>query len=514
MFEQDVIGIVNSLRGALGLDESWGEGEVVSHNRLHALTLDTYPFLSDTKLPKMFPIVFLQRTTLINADLDDLQYLLKESPLAGRIGIHCEHALLIVFCDESEIMQAKRLLDEELRTVYGIDTIVLGREDLERIIIADNPRAQSRQTILAEVDLAKISPFVIAGPVPERMFYGREREIRTVVQRIRAGSIAIVGGRRIGKTSILQKAARVLSQPSSSHHPLYINCHFIGNHEEFFENVEITCGLPTTVAHTPVGFRQLVLHLAEASGGKYMVFMLDEIDNLLSYDVTERDEKLIKAFRSLSEEGVCHFVFSGSKVLNAQLHDADSPLFNFCNVLPLGYLDEKSAGKLLTEPMASINLKLQESEKLVQETIRISSGHPRVIQYIGDELVRLVSKEVPRQVTIEHLCAVTDSNRFRQDFIETIWGQSSPLEKLITLVMLEKDDGFSIDDLRRALSTVGVSVSNASLSKALSNLEIYPLLHRQGNFYHFVPKEFPHIVEQSKDIAEEIRELKADLRNV
>lgn len=514
MFEQDVVGIVNSLRGALGLDESWGKGELVSHNRLHALTLDTYPFLSDTKLPKMFPIVFLQRPTFISTDLNDLRYLLKESPLAERIGIHCEQALLVVFGDESEIKRAKRLLDEELRHVYGIDTVVLGRKDLERIIIADDPPAQSRRTILDKVDLAKISPFVVAGPVPERMFYGREREIQTVVQRIWDGSIAIVGGRRIGKTSILQKATRVLSQPSSSYHPLYINCHFIGNHDELFENLEITCRLPATVAHTPIGFRQLVLHLAEASGGKHTVFMLDEIDNLLHYDVTERDEKLIKAFRSLSEERICHFVFSGSKVLNAQLHDADSPLFNFCNVLSLGYLDDKSAGRLLTEPMASINLELQESEKLVQETIRISSGHPRIIQYIGDQLVRLVSKEVPRQVTTEHLYAVTNSNRFRRDFIETIWGQSSPLEKLITLVMLEEDSGFSIDDLQRALLAVGVSVSNASLSKALSNLEIYPLLHREGNLYHFVPKAFPDIIEQSKDIAEEISELKADLRNV
>jgi hypothetical protein len=514
MFEQDVIGIMNSLQGALGLDESWGEGEVVSRNRLHALPLDTCSFLSDTKLPRMFPIVFLQRPTFINADLNDLRHLLKESPLAERIGIHCEHALLVVFGDESETMRVKRLLDEELRIVYGIDTVVLGREDLERIIIADDQRAQLRRTILAKVDLAKVSPFVIAGPVPERMFYGREREIQTLVQRIQDGSIAIVGGRRIGKTSILQKAARVLSQPSSNYHPLYINCHFIGNHEEFFENVEMTCRLTATVAHTPVGFRQLVVHLAEVSGGKRTVFMLDEIDNLLNYDVNERDEKLIKAFRSLSEEGICRFVFGGSKVLNAQLHDADSPLFNFCNVLPLGYLDDKSAGRLLTEPMASINLELQESEKLVQETIRISFGHPRIIQYIGDELVRLVSKEVPRQVTIEHLHAVTSSNRFRQDFIETIWGQSSPLEKLITLVMLEKDGGFSIDDLRRALLAVGVSVSNASLSRALSNLEIYPLLHREGNLYHFVPKTFADIIEQSKDIAEEISELKTDLRNV
>jgi hypothetical protein len=38
------------------------------------------------------------------------------------------------------------------------------------------------EVVLSEVDLTLVSPFYTKAPVPERMFYGREREIKDVLK--------------------------------------------------------------------------------------------------------------------------------------------------------------------------------------------------------------------------------------------------------------------------------------------------------------------------------------------
>ena len=64
--------------------------------------------------------------------------------------------------------------------------------------------------IVISADLSLISPFVSEGPTSPGMFFGRDTEIRRVMEQINYQSFALVGGRKVGKTSMLRQLERLL----------------------------------------------------------------------------------------------------------------------------------------------------------------------------------------------------------------------------------------------------------------------------------------------------------------
>src|SRR6266850_4193331 len=114
-------------------------------------------------------------------------------------------ALLIVVPagDETgrEVDEVRRLVAD---TVYRYDFVVLDRQALASIIAHNSSRRLVEIILEQGMELSQLSPYVVRGPVPEKMFFGREKEIRTVSQGLLSGDYAIIGGRRIGKSSTLQ----------------------------------------------------------------------------------------------------------------------------------------------------------------------------------------------------------------------------------------------------------------------------------------------------------------------
>ena len=86
-------------------------------------------------------------------------------------------------------------------------TAVLDYQDLKNILLANSPHEELLSLLVEQVNLVALSPFQIAGPVRE-MFYGRENETLTIINSILQANKkchAIIGPRRIGKTSLLMR---------------------------------------------------------------------------------------------------------------------------------------------------------------------------------------------------------------------------------------------------------------------------------------------------------------------
>ena len=362
--------------------------------------------------------------------------------------------------------------------------------------------------VLQQVDLIVVSPYITTGPVPDTIFFGREEEIKTIVQTLHTKNIGIVGGRRIGKTSVLQKVYRTFRLPASDYRPFYANYQAVTNYQAFFAHVRSNWGLEVE-GEEPERFHQLITQLYEEED-RTIVFLMDEMDALLRFD-THQDELLFKTFRALSEEGKCRFVFSGERILHGQLHDLASPMLNFCDALPLRYLDPANARRIVTEPMEMMDIELVEAEYLVGQILAVSSGHPRIIQYLCDRLVRGIAREESRRVTVDHCQSVLDSGEFHAEFIETIWGQGDPLERTITLVMVEAPEGrgLSREGLQEGLLRSGLKVPGDALDTALSNLHMCAILEADRPPYTFTAKAFPEILHKVKDIDEAIEQVKS-----
>lgn len=460
----------------------------ISYNHLQAFKVDITPVVTDTRLPESLPIVFLRRTELHGEDLTDLRHLLTEK-------LHISHriVILIILADQIE-PRAIDLLEES--DVFAYDIILASRMEILPILTSPNPQRALRRLLFAHTDLVQVSPFVLAGPTPPNMFFGREKEIRTIITAIRDRSIALIGGRRIGKTSILQRVQHLLSKTDSACSPYYLDCQTIENYDDLFTKIRILWPGWDTVETSPNGFVKVVAGLQESN--QKPLFLLDEVDQLLWFDNQHKD-RLFKAFRSLSQEHKCHFVFSGEKVLIRHSRDSSSPLFNFCDTLAIGYLDQKNARRLLIEPMQKIDIEIGEVEKVVQEVLETTSCHPRLIQYIGHNLIMHLEDKQTRHIDVSDLRQVLTSPDFGEEYMRTIWGDATNLERLITLLIAR---GYKTSKaLLEQLNTLKINPSSEMLKNALSNLCTYPILKQvRRDTYQFTASHFPEFAKTVQDI--------------
>jgi hypothetical protein len=386
---------------------------------------------------------------------------------------------------------------EELRqlvtgSVYRHDFVVLDRRRLESII-ARNDSQRLVEIILEQgIELSSLSPYLIKGPVPENMFFGRESEIKTIAQTIRQKDYALLGGRRIGKSSTLLRLNRLLGN-DPRFLATYLNCEEQFSHADFFSALadEFDQSLGS---NEPAVMRKLLSALQAQHPRKQIVFLFDEVDQLLTYDAHERQGRLFRAFRALSHEGACHFVFSGSRTLYQHLHDPLSPFFNFCQEMPLKPLEEKSVTEIIRKPMRQLGIELPQEEELIARIIDLTSCHPSLVQWLCDRLLRQASD---RRVTLADLEAIAAGPDFADYFVETAWGDATPLEKMITVLV----DGpnFSLDELLAAAAPYGIG-HPAMLRDALKRLQLYALIEPGAQDYRFVLAQFPHFVRQVEDI--------------
>ncbi|MGD9029157.1 MAG: HEAT repeat domain-containing protein [Anaerolineae bacterium] len=491
MFNECIKTLVTALCEILGATVTRAD----IHERIHCFVLQVSAVTRGTNLPQEIPLVLLQRDTLTESDLGDLRALLTD------IKIFHRTALLVLFGDPERIRQAQRLTDEKLRDVHAFDVIVLGKNEIQRIVTAKSPPDVLRFAICEQADLTLVSPYSFDEPASPMLFFGREFEIRSITQAITNSSVAVLGGRRIGKTSILHRVSDLLGTTSSCH---YMDCHAIRDYDTLFRTIGYRWPDIDSLPPKPVSFHSVVAGLRRDAP---LVFALDEIDALLRFDI-ENDELLFKTFRSLSQEGQCRFIFSGERVLSNQLkYGSTSPLFNFCGQrIRLGYLEPKSAAQLIVEPMDWMNIELQEREPVVEGVLDLSSCHPRLVQYICHSLIKQINQEGVRFITRQHLQRVAGSNELREEYLWTVWGDATPFERVLTLA-LERVDATE-DEIRAALHRWDVPYSWEGLRRALHNLEICSVLERDNHRFHFVAEHFPTIARETLDIGMEINALK------
>lgn len=440
-------------------------------------------------VPPRFPIIFMRRrefgpedvTTLIN--------------FMGILGITSFFALLIDLNDYPEKLERRRNLRSLVQETIH-DFIILDGTALRHIMMAKNPERRLIDIILGQVDLTVVSPYVTSGPVPENMFFGRDNELKTITRKIKDASFALVGGRKIGKTSTLSKVYRMLAE-TMDHFPLYLDCQPVRDHRAFFEAItaiwEVRLADPT-----PQSFRQMVVNLAREWRRGTIVILLDEVDALLQYDL-QHQETLFRVFRALSQEARCRFVFCGERVLDARLHAPDSPLFNFCDVIHLSYLDRKSARRIIQDPMADMGIEFEDLDTAVMQIMDFSSCHPNIVQYICQRLIQAVNARGARVLKLADLTSVAESGSFREYLLEVVWGNATALEKMISLLMIPQPET-TWSQIAQELQELDVDAGRRELEEALQGLYLYSIVHKEPSGYIFDHLMFPKVVQAHLDI--------------
>ncbi|WJS03180.1 DpnII family type II restriction endonuclease [Roseibium aggregatum] len=379
---------------------------------------------------------------------------------------------------ERDLNSAETEAHRKRQAVLPVNIVIIGPKLLRQIARAANPVEILNKVVLDQSDLAKVSPFILSNATPTRMFFGRAAEAATILGTVATNSVALLGSRRIGKTSLLRHVHQELQE--ANFRPFFGDCQTVKTWDDFAALAKAEWGVDTAQQFRPQHLGGLVQKLS-AGSEKPVVILLDEIDQLLEWDRTHEEDSVPEAFfracRSLSQEGAVQFVFSGERMIAQRIWDPESPHWNFCRPLALAQLTSDAATSLLVRPLKAIGIRIEDEIRFGAEAWRLTSGHPQIAQYLGDRLVRRLDSQSNRtelQLNAEDIVAVAETYEYAEHYLNTYWGQANSLEREISLMVAKAS--IPPRDLLSELKNSHPTLDEGSLEAALRMLQLYGII--------------------------------------
>ncbi len=473
--------ICHELAQSLGI--AWGmpiiDETPYQSARVLGFSIETKSVFSGTHLPIEMPLVFLKDTSLTDQAIEEILVLREQ------------FFLLVPFFEGQKLHNAVLGIEKELRRKYALDVIVLARHDVLRSIAAQDPQRVLRKIVLTQVDLVRVAPFVITGPTATHTFFGREQELHEIAERIATTSYAVLGGRRIGKTSLLNYLYRYLL-PSAGFRAIYHDCSSTPTYDAF-RATSIRDWQPQPPPDALTTFNDL---LQSPPSDKPLVLLLDEADKLVPADRVN-GWPLFNTLRALANSRRAQIVLSGERTLRRALHDPTSPLFNFAHEMLLGPLDYHAVEELVIQPMKQLEIVLVDEVAVVRRIYDFTAGHPNVVQRLCRRLIGRLNEQGTRQITLEDVNAVIEDSHFQEtDFLQTYWEAASPLEKIITLVLSHDTRVCGLRGVRQLLfEQAHIQPSATATKEALDWLvDLRSILKRSQDGYTFAVEAFPAVL--------------------
>ena len=314
----------------------------------------------------------------------------------------------------------------------AIDIILADPISLIQVLQAANPEEELRGLIFRQA--TRLSPFVTVGPVPPSMFFGREQELRAIVDYLGTGrSCAVIAGRRYGKTSVLLRLHGKLL-PDLGYRTLYLDWQAFHSYDDIMES-RMLDWKPEPPAEIPATLGEL---LKNPPADKRLVLLIDEVDRFISVD-RQADWRFFRMLRTLATNSRIRVVLGGERVLREALAEPDGPLFNFANATLLGPLDKAAVEQLVERPLKQFGYEIVNEDEVVRRICDFTSNHPNVIQRLCRRLLELSSARSTHRITPIEVDTILEDPAFQEeDFLATYWERATPLERIITLLMAGK----------------------------------------------------------------------------
>lgn len=388
-----------------------------------------------------------------------------------------------------------------------LSLVTIGENDFKRILLSNRPAEISRKIILSKLSLQRISPYKIAGPA-DTTFYGRA-DIINKISGTTHTSFAIVGARKIGKSSLLHK---IKNNPLPKTTYLYMDLDYefsnVKTYKTFVKSlqaeIEKAFNIKVDFGKFPFGIdlTKLSKTIQKLSiGGKRIIFIFDEIDGLLEFD-KKNNYKLLRIFRTMSQQKHCQFIFSGFKQLYQRKREIDNPLYNFCEEIVLQPLDRKSAEDLITDPLKSIGIhyKNPEDRELI---LGYTACHPNLLQFFCKNLIEKIDQHTnvdDRRVIFRDDIEELYNTKYEDHIMDQVYMFSSlsAVSQLILIHLVktrEKGETFSENELKKELIFEAVNITKKELNQNLKSLVMRFILMDEGKeTYKLALSVFPEIL--------------------
>ena len=410
----------------------------------------------------------------------------------------------------------------ELAQKPFLGIVLIEEEDLKQCVLSAAPlQVFKKDVLIRQIRPSVVSPYKTEGPV-KITFYGRQDEIGRILGK-KVRNFAIVGARKIGKTSLLLK---IMSELPPTAIPIYMDLETPGNQDyktflsALQEKINEKYNTHLTFRDDLGNFSSLIKRLSQSD--KKPVFFLDESDILLQFD-KEKDYKLLTIFRALAQERYCQVIISGFRQLYLARKGIHSPLYNFLEIITLDRLKEKDALALISEPMETIGIKYAKTEdkkRILQHT----SCHPNLMQFFCKGLVESIQEKEDqknrRTIYGNDIDDLFESFEYENyvvnDFYLFFTRDIHPVERVIILLLLRHhpdNSVFTATEIIEVLKENGIDFTLGKLSEHLTGLSLrYILSPESGGKFRFALPIFPDILKKRYELENLIKEAKEDAR--
>ena len=178
-------------------------------------------------LPVTLPLIYPRRPMAGAEEVTQLRELLTDDR-----GAMARVAIVLTLANAAQCRALDEAAKRELRSKYAVDLLFLAWDDVRAIARSADPGRLLRSMLLSKIDLTTVSVFKTSGPAERGMFFGRERELREIEEHAATTSYAVVGGRRIGKSSILL-CLHLYRLAIKNFVTLYFDCATVADPENF-----------------------------------------------------------------------------------------------------------------------------------------------------------------------------------------------------------------------------------------------------------------------------------------
>ena len=402
------------------------------------------------------------------------------------------------------------------KTSLNYNLVLIGAEEQDRILKSRRPSGELLDLISAQVPISILSPYETRAPVTGSRFFGREQEIARILSNPDTNH-AILGIRRIGKTSLLREIERILMESEQGARVVYLECSDLLCTDDYIREVVRKLNpreLPRLHMQKYVFFFPNFLERMSKISKTKIIFLLDEVDNLV---IMQRgDWELFRMLRASSNKGACQYIMAGFREAMREQYILDSPFYNFAQEIRLNEFTRQQAHELIVTPMENLRVRIRNEEEVVNRIYEETAGHPNLIQYYCLILLRSLDQTGKREIGPESLIDVYSDEGFTSHLLTSFMQNTENREKALIYAILManrrlRNQGlWSRRDRLACCDRGGILLQQKDIDEACNVLTLAGIIHRKGKEFYFTSPVFTKVLQQTYDLNYLFRKVKEE----
>ena len=427
------------------------------------------------------PFYFIKQKKLTDKELADAIFQIKSSLYQRNLQEII--SFLFVIGNES-------LIKDHIKDSY-LDIVIFNKLNLSSVLRSEQKLSSFIKFIREQHGISILSPYSHTRIPIGSMFYGRKEYIQKVIRSQFEINFAIVGSRRIGKTSLLLNLKKYLDA-NSIYHTLFFDCYRIRNNHDFVLQVASELDVRYSPKIQVSNFYGFIKRI-KSKLNKKLIFLLDEFDDLLTYDKTCQ-WVLSRNFHALALEDLCKIIVAGFRTLHQEINNHHSPFFKYFEPISIKQLDDEAASRLILEPLHDLGIKIVNRNIFSKRIMSITSNHPHFIQFFCSKLIEIVNKKNINELSTDDVVQVESMDEYYHFLVDTLIVNTDEFQQLIVYEMIDADLFDERDILESFKRKFNLDLSLMSIQKDCIELELANILTMENKKYKFSYPALPNIL--------------------